>query len=77
MKAIEIWRNGTRLALAGLTDGIVTANLTIHNQIDPIWFDARGRDATTGGHVEWLHESVQVGDEFVLRLVEADAQQLA
>jgi len=77
MKAIEIWRNGQRLATAGLRDGFVTATLSIRNQVDPMWFDARGRDASTGGHVDWLHEAVRVGDEFVLRLVDVDEQQSA
>ncbi len=72
MKAIEIWRNGEKLAAAGLVDGMVTVTLTIRNQSDPIWLDARGRDASTGGHAEWLHESAQIGDEFVLRLVEVE-----
>jgi hypothetical protein len=73
MKAIEIWRNGKKLATAGLDDGIVTATLMIRNQVDPMIFTARGRDASTGGHAHWLHQSAQVGDEFVLRLVEVDA----
>ncbi len=77
MKAIEIWRNGQRLATAGLHDGIVTATLMIRNQVDPIWFEARGRDASTGGHAIWLHEAIEVGDEVVLRVVDVDDQQSA
>lgn len=72
MKAIEIWRNGEKMATAGLVDGIVTAKLTIRNQSDPIWFDARGRDASSGGHKEWLHESARIGDNFELRLVDVE-----
>ena len=70
MKAIEISRNGHRLVTAGLENGIVTARLILRNQIDPVWFDADGRDGSTGGHERWAHISVEVGDEFTLKLVD-------
>ncbi|HUE73544.1 MAG TPA: hypothetical protein VMP01_21890 [Pirellulaceae bacterium] len=73
MVGIEIWRNGERLCTAALKDGIITARLIIRNQVDPIWFDADGRDATTGGHVHWAHIAVEEGDQFTLKLVEVNS----
>jgi hypothetical protein len=73
MKAIEVFRNGRKLFTAGLENGVINARLIIRNQIDPVWFDVDGRDASIGGHERWAHVSVQVGDEFTLKLVDVDA----
>ena len=73
MKAFEVSRNGVKLFTAGLENGIVTAKFVLRNQIDPIWFDADGRDQTTGGHQHWAHLALELGDEFTVRLVEVDA----
>ena len=76
MKAIEILRNGKKLFTAGLGDGIVSAKLTVLNEVDPVWFDVVGRDRSTGGHRKWAHASVKVGDEFTMRLVDVDAAEV-
>ena len=72
VKAIQICLNGKKLVTAGLEDGIVTAKLTLRNQVDPVWFDVDGRDRSTGGHERRAHASVEVGDEFTMKLVDVD-----
>ena len=72
VKAIQICLNGKKLFTSGLEDGIVTARLTLRNQVDPIWFDVDGRDQSTGGHERWAHASIEVGDEFAMKLVDVD-----
>lgn len=70
MTGVEIWRNGERLATAALEDGIVEVKLVIRNQVDPVVFDAVGRDAESGGHVKWAHIFAKIGDEFTLKVAD-------
>ena len=72
MTGVEIWRNGERLATAALEDGIVTVKLIIRNQIDPVVFDAVGRDAESGRHVKWAHIFANMGDEFTLKVANVE-----
>lgn len=76
MRAIEISRNGKKLFVAGLADGILDARLIIRNQEDPIWFDVVGRDRVTGGHARWAHDSVELGDTFTITLVEVEPSEV-
>ena len=69
MSGIEVWRNGKRLFVAGLENGLVDVRFLIPNHTDPMWFNAVGRDRNTGGHVQWAHTPINEGDEFVLKVV--------
>ena len=76
MKAIQVSRNGKKLFIAGLEEGILDARFLIRNQVDPVWFDVAGRDRSTGGHARWAHISVDVGDTFKLELVDGEASDI-
>jgi len=76
MKAIQVSRNGKKLLTAGLEEGILDARLVIRNQVDPVWFNVVGRDRSSGGHANWAHISVRVGDTFTLELVEVEASDI-
>ena len=70
MSGIEVWRNGKRLFVAGLENGLLDVRFLIPNHTDPMWFDAVGRDRNTGGHVQWAHTPINEGDEFILKVVD-------
>jgi hypothetical protein len=70
MSGIEVWRNGKRLFVAGLENGLVDVRFIIRNQIDPMWLNAVSRDQNTGGHVEWAHTPINQGDEFILKVID-------
>ena len=76
MKAIRVSRNSEKIFTAGLQDGSLEARLLIFNQVDPMWFDVRGRDRSTGGHADWAHIPLSVGDSFTLEVVDVDASSI-
>lgn len=48
----------------------------LRNQIDPMWLNVRGRDRDTGGHADWAHLLIEVGDTLTLRVVDVDLSEI-
>lgn len=77
MLAIEVEINGKRRCRAGLAgDGVVSAILSWVTKCglprdDGVRFQVGGLDSVHGEHMNWLVRDLAVGDEVLIRVVDA------
>jgi hypothetical protein len=75
MICFEVQRNGNRLCVAGVPEGILTGLLTWGSHRlgeEPPWdLELRVGGRTGGKHVDWVFEYLGLGEEILFRIVEA------
>jgi hypothetical protein len=75
MKAFLVTVNGNRVALAGVgAQGVlnVMAGLSSGKHDDVLDLEIGGLIGSTGAQVIWPSPEIEVGDEIVIKVVEAD-----
>lgn len=80
MTAIEVRINGKKRCVAGIAhEGVIAATLAWSRRADnhpdlqkeDVRFRVGGLDSKRDEHVEWLTHNLGIGDEIVLRIVDA------
>jgi ClpX C4-type zinc finger len=82
MKCFEITINGEKVCTAGVgEDGVLNSSLSFIKRNDGETQQSESLDLRVGGvanvepgvmeHLEWLHRDLNVGDEVVIRIIEA------
>ena len=74
MICYEVFRNGKPLSTAGVREGVLVANVTwLSGRSPKPWTcDLRVGGLADGTHLDWLLESLQVGDEILIKVQESE-----
>lgn len=76
MIGYEVFRNGIRLCVAGVREGVFDASMTWVSRgagsPEPWSLDLRVGGLTNGEHVDWLIERLNVGDEIAIKVRETE-----
>jgi hypothetical protein len=72
MKAFLVSVNGKKVCLAGVAQGVLTASVTHLASADDLEMEVGGMTAESMDQLIWASQSIGVGDELTIKIVEAD-----